>query len=334
MTGRRAVVASVLALVVPAIAFAQAPGRTYRIAVWHVSRPIDEMRETGALPYRAFFEELRRLGFVEGRNLAVARYATEGRTDRYEATAREIVDSRPDVIIPNGVLPARLLRNLTATIPIVSNTFVDPIASGLLTSLARPGGNLTGFSIDGGVEIAGLRLQMLKEVAPRAGRLGFLTSRNLLIDETMAVLKSAAGRLNVDLVMRGMDGPFNEAGYRAILDEFAREGIGGLYVDGAGEFLAGSKTITRLVNENRWPAIYAFRDYADDGGLLSYGANLADNYRKAAGYVARVLNGENPGDLPVQQPTTFDVIVNLKTAAALGITIPETVFFRATEVIE
>jgi putative tryptophan/tyrosine transport system substrate-binding protein len=332
---RRTFAAGALALAAaPGAARAQTPGRTYRIAVWNIGRPVAELGPEGAPIYRAFFAELRRLGFVEGRNLVVQRYGSEGRTATYESTAREIVDAGRDAIVPNGIIPARLLLALTTTIPVVVPSTSDPIASGLVSSLARPAGIVTGFSLDGGNELDGLKLQLLREALPGASRFAWLTTHLLAISRSLDHLRQAADRLKVELVVQAMPGPFDEPSYRAMFADLLRQSVHAFVVGGSAEHLANAKLIVDGAFATRLPALYPGREFADAGGLMVYGANLADNYRKAAGYVARILNGEKAGDLPFQQPTVFDFVVNLKTAKALGITLPESIMIRATEVIE
>jgi putative tryptophan/tyrosine transport system substrate-binding protein len=333
---RRTFTAGGLALsAAPLAALAQAPGRTYRIAVWNTAYPLPDISEDGARRYRAFFKELRRLGFVEGRNLVVERYSGLGQTERYPEIARTIVESRPDLISPNGPISARLLLGLTTTIPMVVPALTDPVSSGLVRSLARPGANLTGFTIDGGRELDSLYLQLLKEATtPAASRLCYLTSRGLLTDDRVPVLQQAASRLGVELGMIAMDRSFDPPAYAAVFADIVAMGAEGVFVSAAAEHFVNRKLIVDMVAAARLPAIYAWREFADEGGLMAYGADAADNYRKTAGYIARILNGEKVADLPVQQPTVFDFVVNLKTAKALAITLPETIMIRATEVIE
>jgi putative tryptophan/tyrosine transport system substrate-binding protein len=319
----------------PLGARAQGPRRMARIAIWSGAAPLADMREDSDRPYwRAFLRELRVLGLVEGRNLAVERYTAEGRPERYDEIAARIAASRPDVIVPVGETLVRPMLARSTAIPIVVPTFSDPVVYGFVPSLARPGGNLTGFTNDGGVELGGLRLQLLKEAVPRARRLACLATVGTFFDSMAAVLDRAAAQLGVSLRLHTMTGPFDAPAYGAAFAELAADGVEGVYLTISTEHLVNRGAIIALTAAGRLPALYAQRDFVDDGGLICYGANLVENYRKAAGYVLRVLNGEKPGDLPVQQPTRFDCIVNLKTARALGIQLPESIMIRATEVIE
>jgi putative tryptophan/tyrosine transport system substrate-binding protein len=334
--GRREVIAGSGAIVAaPLMARAQVPGRTWRIAAWHVSEMPASLAGDGQGRFHGFFQDLRRLGFVEGTNLTIDRYATEGRVDRYEATARQIVESRPNLIVSFSGPGTIMLLGMTRSIAIVQPSLSDPVAAGFVQSLARPGGNLTGFTIDGGLEIGGLRVQMLKEAEPSIGRIAYLTTPTTQADRAgFSLYEQAAGRFGIEFQVYAMERGYDEPGYRAVFAEFARRGVDSLYVSPAAEHISNRKPIIGLTAAAKLPAIYTYREYADDGGLMSYGASLADNYRKAAGYVARILNGERPGDLPIQQPTVFDFVVNVKTAKALGITLPESIMIRATEVIE
>jgi putative tryptophan/tyrosine transport system substrate-binding protein len=335
--GRRTFSSGALALAAaPLAARAQVPGKTYRIAVWATARPVTELNEDSpSLGYRAFFRELRRLGFVEGQNLIVQRYSSGGRSSEYAVTAREIVNTRPDVIVTVGIVGLRLLLSLTGAIPIVAPATADPLAAGLVRSLARPEANLTGFTIDGGLEINGLRLQLIKEAAPRNARLAFLTtSYAAAVPGMLDLNRGAAAALGIDLSVHAMDGTFDEINFRTTFARIAAERVGGIHVGSATELIANLRVIVALAAEHRIPAIYESREFVEAGGLMSYGVDLGDNWRKGAGYVARILHGAKPSDLPIQQPTTFEVLVNLKTAKALGITLPESIMIRATEVIE
>jgi putative ABC transport system substrate-binding protein len=343
MIARRTFATGALALAAaPLAARAQVPGKTYRVASWDRARAPSEITEAaGRVTYRAFYQELRRLGFVEGRNLVVERYGDEGRVDRHETTAKQIVETRPDVIVTYGPVALRILLGFTTSIPIVFPAMDDPLALGLVTSIARPGGNFTGFALDAGFEVFGLRLQCLKETAPMARRLGYLISRVHLAEWNAGskqlneeTFRTFAVKLGVELVVQAMDGPYDEAAYRQAFADFVRRDVGGIYIGPSAEFLVNSKLVSRIANDTGLPTIYDFRNFADDGGLISYGVNLEDNYRKAAGYVARILNGEKPADLPIQQPTKFDIVVNLKTARSLGIALPESILLRAAEFIE
>src|SRR5262249_31771700 len=184
-------------------------------AVWTPASRLDEIQPDGTPPYRTFFSELTRLGFVEGRNLVVDRYANEGRTERYAPTAREIVASRPDLVMPVSSGAALLMLGLTTTIPMVMPAIIDPVAAGIVPSLARPGGNITGFTTDAGIELNGLRLQLLKEAVPQVRRLGYLVNRGAAAaGEAMErVLRQAPQAAGVGPAMVGMEGTFDEAAF-------------------------------------------------------------------------------------------------------------------------
>jgi putative tryptophan/tyrosine transport system substrate-binding protein len=332
---RRTFTAGALALAAaPFTARAQAPARTYRIALWHTAEPVSNMVANGNYRYHALLQELRRLGLVEGRNLIVDHYSGEGRTETYPSIARTIVASNPDVIIPNGDILSRLVMNLTSRIPIVCPGLGDPAGTGLVQSLARPGSNLTGFTVSAGNQMLGLRLQILKEMVPNTKRLAYLATQLAYFPDQARVLRESAAALEVEFVEVVMSGVYDEANYRGAFGELVRRRVDAVLVSGSSEHTTHRQLVVDLAAASRLPTMYAYRDFTEVGGLISYGPNNADNYRKAAGYTVRILNGEKPGDLPVQQPTVFDFIVNLKTAKALGMTIPETIMIRATEVIE
>jgi putative tryptophan/tyrosine transport system substrate-binding protein len=333
--GRRDFIVGAAALAgIPLTARAQTPGRVYRLAAWAIGRTPDEMGENGLSQYRAFYAELNRLGFVVGRNLTLDLYSTATSVSDYAPTAARIVQSRPDVIVPTSTAAARVLVGVGLPVPAVVPAVSDPISFGLTSGLARPDKNVTGFASDGGVDIYGLRLQLLKEAVPHARRIAVLSSEVRQTPAVTDMLRKAAATLGVELWVEAMSGTFDAANYESAFRSINSQQVQAMFVDGAIEHLANRARIIAFASSARLATIFHFREDVEAGGLLSYGVNLIDNYRKAAGYVARVLNGEKPADLPFQQPTKFDVVVNLKTAKLLGLTVPETIMIRATEVIE
>jgi putative tryptophan/tyrosine transport system substrate-binding protein len=214
-------------------------------------------------------------------------------------------------------------------------TTSDPVASGLVANLSRPGGNITGFSIAPSDEILGKQLQLLREAAPNASRVAFLAPRRPGEEDRWHRVARAAGeRLGLTLVFALLDSPLQEPEYRRVFGAMAAERVQALFVPDYMEHFPSRRVIVELARRDRLPAIYPYREFVDVGGLLSYGVNNADLFRQVAGYVDRILKGANPGDLPYQLPTKFELVINLKTAKALGLTIPPSLLPRADEVIQ
>jgi len=278
----------------------------------------------------SFVQGLRDLGWVEGRNLTLDIRYTEGSPDRLDPLAAELVARNPDVLVGGGTGPTLALRRATSTIPIVTFSS-DAVGSGLVATLAHPGGNVTGLS-NLSPELGGKRLQILKEIVPTLTRVALVgNSANpptrLLIRET----ELAARALGVDTIAVDVRGSRDFDAASAAIGQGRAEGL--LVTFDPATFVQ----LTRIVDfarERRLPAVYGIREFADAGGLLSYGVSLADLFRRAATYVDRILKGASPAVLPVEQPTKFELIVNLRTAKALGLAIPSSVLARADEVIQ
>ena len=282
----------------------------------------------------AFLQGLRDLGYVEGRNVVIEYRDAEGKLERLPALAAELVALKVDVILAEGgTLGPRVAMQATRTIPIV---FVagDPVGSGLVTSLARPGGNVTGLSTLA-AELDGKRLELLKQTVPGVDRVAVLREPVALGERTAKDMLKAA-----DVAARalGVQPQFIEA---RTPDEFARAfsdmtsaRAGALTLLPANMFLREHRRLVDMVAKNRLPAVYTSREFVDAGGLMSYGANQPDLFRRAATYVDKILKGAKPGDLPVEQPTKFELVINLKTAKALGLTIPQSVLAYADDLIQ
>jgi putative ABC transport system substrate-binding protein len=283
---------------------------------------------------QAFLRGLQELGYVEGRNLVIEYRHAEGKLERFPALAAELVALRVDVSVGSGVAAARAAKQATATLPIVFPVAGDPVTDGLVASLARPGGNATGLSVVG-PDLAGKRLELLKQAVPGLSRVAVLWQPGFLGERTERELRNqteAAGRaLGVRL-------QFIEARRPADLDrafsQMSSERAGALTVWGGALFLAERKRLVGLAAKTRLPTMYIWREFVDAGGLVSHGPDLADLYRRAATYVDKILKGARPGDLPVEQPTKFELVINLKAAMALGLTIPPSLLARADEVVE
>ena len=277
----------------------------------------------------AFRQGLRELGYVEGRNIAIEYRSAEGKLDRLPDLAAELVRLKVDIIVAAATPAILAAKNATSTIPIVMAPAADPVGTGLITSLARPGGNITGVSVML-PELAGKRLQLLKEVLPRVTRVAFLALRDpsgrQLVEETQVAGQTLGLRIQ-QVVVGGaeeLDGAF-----AAILKERA----GALIVQPA-LFNWYTRRIVDFAARHRMPTISDIRELPDAGGLMSYGPNVRESNRRAAIYVDKILKGAKPGDLAIEQPTKFELVVNRKTAKALGLTIPPSLLLQADRVIE
>jgi putative tryptophan/tyrosine transport system substrate-binding protein len=331
---RREFIASLMLAATMQSTGAQQPRKVYRIAVVHPTASASDMTETGRHPtLPAFFQELRRLGYVEGDNLAVERYSTEGRAESWPERVRQSVHSNPDVIFAVSNRPVQQLKAATTVIPIVGVT-ADPVAAGLVTSLARSGGNLTGVTIDAGFEIWDKRLQLLREALPKVSKVGLLAPRGIWDSPYAGALRDVAQRGGVTLLDPPLDEPITEAEYRRVFTHMAREGVEALMVNEAPENLTHLRLIVGWATEVRLPTMYPLRDHVAAGGLMAYAPDFLDLFRNAARQVDQILKGAKPGDVPFYQSTTFVLILNLKTAKALGIEIPALLLAQADEVIE
>ena len=279
----------------------------------------------------AFREGLREQGYLEGQNLRVEYRYAEGRLERFPALAAELVALPVDAILVMGGAPeVAAVKELTATIPIVFVAAGDPVRSGLVASLARPGGNVTGLSTVA-VELGGKRLELLKETAPQMTRVAVLwNAANATKAQEFAEAQAAAPTLGLQVLSLEVRAPDElEPAFQAA----TRDGAEGLSVLNDPLVFTNRARIANLAAESRLPAIYENRDFVQPGGLMAYGPSFTAAVRRAAYYVTRVLQEARPGDLPVEQPTTFDLVLNARTAQALGITFPPEVLLSATEVI-
>jgi ABC-type uncharacterized transport system substrate-binding protein len=271
------------------------------------------------------------LGWIVGRNVRIDYRWGAGDVERYRGIAAELIALSPDVVLVTGYAIASALQNATRSVPIVFANVTDPVGGGLVASLARPEGNVTGF-ITSEFGFAGKWLELLKEVAPRVTRVVVL--RDAAIASQIALfgsIQSVAPSLGVEL--RPID--TRDAGeIERAVSAFAGEPNGGLIAASGARVLHHRELIVTLAARHRLPAVYAYRAHVMSGGLISYGSDPIDHFRRAAAYVSRILKGEKPADLPVQAPTKYETVINLKTAKALGLDIPPSVLARADEVIE
>jgi putative ABC transport system substrate-binding protein len=315
-------------LAAPLAAEAQQVGRLPRIGVL-ATRTAGDARLEGLL------QGLRDLGYVEGRNLLIEYRDAEGKTERFPALAAELVSLKCDVIVTTGgTLAAQATKRATTTLPIVFASVGDAVAEGLVTSLARPGGNVTGLTV-AATELVSKSLEVIKQAVPGVNRVAMLFKPDAMPDsakkDRLKAADVAARALGVRLQIveaRGAE-DFDRA-----FSEMTRARADALAVPAINLFNLERRRLVNLAAQNRLPAVYPNRDFVDAGGLMSYGPNLADMARRAATYVDKILKGAKPGDLPVELPTKFELVINLKTAKALGLTIPPALLGRADEVIQ
>jgi putative ABC transport system substrate-binding protein len=277
---------------------------------------------------------LRELGYIEGQNIAIEYRYAEGKNDRHPKLAAELVRLKVDlIVVAGGVGTIRTLMNATKTIPIVMVGGADPVEAGLIESLARPGGNVTGLTTLSR-ELGGKRLELVKEAVPKLAHVAVLydptTQAGVL--QVKEVLPVAARALKLTLrswEVRDADG------FDKVFAALSKQRPDGLYVPASGPLMrANEKRIVAFALKSRLPSIYYYRESVDAGGLMSYGPDLADSYRRVATYVDKILKGAKPADLPVEQPTKFELVINLKTAKQIGLTIPQKVLARADKVIK
>jgi putative ABC transport system substrate-binding protein len=309
-----------------AVAMAQQPGKVFRIGF------LDNSTASGiAVLSEAFRQDLRKLGWIEGKNITIEYRFSEQKRERLPELAADLVRLKVDLIVTTGEPPALAAKKATTSIPIVMANAGDPVGSGLVASLARPGGNVTGLS-NLGTELNSKRLEILKDAIPKLARVGLLRGDAGAASPQLKEIRPAAVALKLKLeeietqpAAKALSSAFQTAEQkqvRAIMTTVSRP------------FFAERKRIVELAVKYRLPAIYPEKGYVDEGGLMSYGADYDDLYRRAAVYVDRILKGAKPADLPVQQPTKFEFIINLKAAKQIGLTIPPRVLERANQVIK
>jgi len=279
----------------------------------------------------AFLEGLQQLGWTDGRNIRIDYRFGAGDADNMRKYAAELVALAPDVILGSGTASVAPLLQATRTVPIVFAQVTDPVGAGFVDSLARPGGNATGFLLFE-YAISGKWLELLKEIAPRVSRAGVIRDPAQTAGTgQFGVIQSVAPSVGMEVsTINVRDAPEIERGIAA----FARSANGGLILTSSALSVVHRDLIVTLAARHKLPAVYYRRLYATGGGLISYGPDIAEQNRRAAGYVDRILKGEKPADLPVQAPTKYELVINLKTAKALGLTVPPSLLGRADEVIE
>ncbi len=327
----RLLVATIL-LITASIAEAQQPAKIPRIGF--LSRDLHPADSRAAAPHRleVFRQGLRELGYIEGKSIVIEYRYADGRLERLPALAEELVRLKVDIIVTDTGAPARAAKKATSTIPIVVVSAGNPIQGGLVSSLARPGGNVTGLT---GLtsELLGKRLELLKEVVPKASRFAFLDDDDIVDLSPFKYAQEAAQTLGVKLerVEVKTSNPDFDGAFRVMV----KERVGG-FITSQGPIGTAlhRKRVLELLAQARMPAIHGSELWINEGGLMYYGANSPDLYRRAATFVDKILKGAKPADLPVEQPKKFELVINLKTAKQIGLTIPPNVLARADRVIK
>jgi putative ABC transport system substrate-binding protein len=319
-------------LLAPLAADAQQAGKIYRVGLILTTSPVSEMAgpEPVHPPTRAFLHTLRSLGYVEGQNLVFERRSAEGKFERFTEIVAELVRLKTDVIVTVSTPLAQAAKQVTTTVPIVVVRSVSPVEAGLVASLGRPGGNITGLTTNTGPEIEGKRLELLKDALPKISRVAYLRMKTDWEGPLGESVNAAAKALNVTL-LHAQHTPNEYADAFAVI---ARQRPDALLVTDSPPAYAHRHLIVEFAVKNRLPGMYPWREPVEAGGLMSYGVSISDLFRRAAGYVDKILKGAKPADLPIEQPTKFELVINLKTAKALGLTIPQSVLIRADEVIQ
>ena len=324
---RRNVLIALGALAAPRVSFAQQPKKVPRMGFLSPGS-----REQFSHMYAAFLQGLQDLGYVEGRNIVIETRWGEGRVERLPALAAELVALNPDLIVSTGgSITAFAVKRATTRIPVVVTAGGDLVEIGLVGSLARPGGNLTGLSLLS-IELDTKRLELLKEASPKVRRVAVLGNpANPAYASQLKKIQAAAKVFAMQLqVLEARHSDDIEPAFSAMIERAADA----LLVSSDSLFNAQRDRIVALAANGRIPAIYEFREFAEAGGLMSYGTSITNVYRRAATYVDKILKGAKPGDLPIEQPTQFELVINMKTAKALGIRIPQSILLRADRVIE
>lgn len=312
------------ALAAPFASFAQQQGKVWRVGFLTAGRPA-ALGSAGA-----FRQGMRELGYVEGKNLVIEWRFTDGKVERLPGLAAELVQLKLDVIVAGGTPVTSVVQKATTTIPIVMVNVADPVDSGFIKTLARPGGNITGTSSLTS-ELSTKHLEMLLSVVPKLSRVAVLVNPDTPPHlATLKNIQAAAQRASVKIL------PVEARTAQEIENAFSvmtQQSAGAVIVTG-GLFNPHRRRIAELAAKHQLPSIAAARQYAEAGGVMSYGPDLSDTYRRAATYVDKILKGAKPGDLPVEQPTKFALLINGKTAKALGLTIPQSLLIQANEVIQ
>jgi putative ABC transport system substrate-binding protein len=281
-----------------------------------------------------FWQEMRKLGWIEGKNITTEYRFAEGKTERRPELAADLVRLKVDLIVVSWTGAALAAKSATTTIPIVMTNSGDPVGDGLVASLARPGANVTGFSTLA-TELISKRLEILKDAVPKLARVGLMRSSgaNKPISGSLQLEEIRAASLALKLKLEEIDTQPGTRGLESAFQTAKHKQVGAIMMTATGPVFAERKRVVELAGKYRLPAIYPQKEFVDEGGLMSYGVDYGDVYRRAAVYVDKILKGAKPADLPVQQATKFEFVINLKAAKQIGLTIPPNVLARADKVI-
>ena len=312
------------AALLPVAAYAQTPAKPRRVGLLMSTTPV-----AAAHIVAAFADGLRERGHVEGKDVVLEYRWAEGKPERFAELAADLVQQRVDVIVASSQAPALAAKRATKTIPIVMVNATDPVEAGLVASLARPGGNVTGLSQHLTPEIRGKQLQLLKEALPKVSRVAVLRSPATTVGLREYETAGHALELRVQFV-EIRSGDDLQRAFAAM----ARERVEAVVVPSDPLLFTERQRIATLAREHRLPGIYSVREFTEAGGLMSYSARLTEQFRRAAVYVDKILRGASPATLPVESPSQYELVINMKTAKALGLTIPPAVLLRADEVIQ
>jgi putative tryptophan/tyrosine transport system substrate-binding protein len=305
---------------------AQQPGKIFRIGF------LDNSTASGiAVLSEAFRQELNKLGWIEGKNITIELRFAEGKNERLPELAADLLRLKVDLIVVTSTAPALAAKSVTATIPIVMTLSADPVGAGLVASLAHPGGNVTGNSTLA-PELNTKRLEILKDAVPKLARVGFLGASSPGGLLQLKEIRPAA--LALKLKLEEIETQPDAKGLESAFQTAKQKQVNAIMLQATRQFFAERKRIVELAVKYRLPAIYSQKEFVDEGGLMSYGADYDDLYRRAAVYVDKILKGAKPADLPVQQATKFEFIINLKAAKQIGLTVPPEVLARANKVIK
>jgi ABC-type uncharacterized transport system substrate-binding protein len=322
---RQFLIVSGALLAAPTKVIALEPGKVWRIGYVHLRSGPSERDE-------AFRAELRRLGYVEGQNLAIVDRWTSGAVDRLPEIAAELVGLKVDAIVVSSTQATDAARRATSTIPIIMSGVIDPVGAGLIQTLARPGGNVTGVSTTV-LDLSGKRLELLRDLLPNATKIGVLTAATADdMQRLLEPIRVAARTLNFELVVEYAK---TVTEFPGAIEAIKRKGGQGLILFRAGPgAIDNRKLLVTLVAKERLPAIYDVQEFVNVGGLMSYGYNVNELYRRAANYLDRIFKGARPADLPVEQPTMFELVINSKAAGEIGLKVPQSLLLRADRVIK
>ncbi len=305
----------------------QPTARVYRLGLLSPNVPPPASDRSSAMALIP--QGLRELGYTQGQNVVIERRWAEEKTDRLPALVRELIDLRVDVLVPIAQAAIREAKAATTTVPIVFFANFDPIAAGIVTNLARPGGNITGVLISPGGTLAAKKLALLSETVPSATRIAYL-AHDPEDERQLQEVRRAAALLGVEVVVVGVRG----RDYQRAFATVAALRPSALFVEANTYFNRDREPIIALAAKHRLPAMYEWREQVEDGGLMAYGSSLAGTTQRVAAYIDRIFKGAKPADLPIEQPTKFELVINAKTAKALGLTIPQSLLLRVDEVIQ